>query len=66
MTYDEAAEIIRGILDERLTTEIDRWERESLIIGLASKLESVWHEGRSAGIDRGLEIARQARREVGR
>lgn len=62
MNYEQAAAIVAAILDERLTADIDEWERKSLIIGLASKLESVWHEGRSSGIDRGLEMAREARR----
>lgn len=60
MNYEHAKKIVEGILDERLTVDMDQWERESLVIGLASKLESVWHDGRSNGIDRGLQIAREA------
>ena len=62
MNYEQAVGIVRAILDERLTADVDRWERESLIIGLASKLESVWHDGRSAGIEKGIQIVHEAQR----
>jgi hypothetical protein len=61
MNYEQAVEIVEAILTERLTVEIDKWDRQSLIIGFASKLESVWYDGRSAGIDLGLKIAREAK-----
>ncbi len=61
MNYEQAVKIVEAILDERCTVEIDEWDRKSLIIGLASKLESVWHDGRMAGLDQGLKIAREAK-----
>lgn len=60
MTYDQATEIIRDILDAKLPTDVPELQRDLLTIALASKLESTWHRSRNAGIDRGLEIARIA------